>query len=90
MIEWSIRYGSYILTPPGLIGMWLVGRKMTSGWIMSLVTQALWLVYAVITRQWGFVPAVAGYSFVYQKNLRSWIRADRTAREEPDDARHGS
>jgi len=67
-----IHYWSYILAPLGLAGMWMAGKKRRSGWLLSLFTQALWLAYAIQTKQYGFIVGTLSYAFVYVKNYMSW------------------
>lgn len=63
---------SYILAPFGLAGMYLAGRKIAKGWLLSIGTQLLWLAYAVQTRQWGFIPGSGAYLVVYARNWSAW------------------
>lgn len=85
--EWLIRYGSWCLAPFGLLGMVVVGRKKTWGWLLSLTTQALWALYAVGTRQYGFLVGTVSYAAVYLNNWVAWSTGrslmDRLRRREP-------
>jgi hypothetical protein len=48
-----MQYWSYILTAVGILGLWLAGRKSRAGWAVGLGAQSLWIVYAVVSAQWG-------------------------------------
>lgn len=76
---------SCLLTAIGITGWFLVGRKNWRGWAISLGAQVLWITYAIVTAQWGFLASAVLYGSVAAKNLRSWYRADWLIRHEPAD-----
>ncbi|NIL57110.1 hypothetical protein [Salinispora arenicola] len=67
---------SWLLTAVGVTGLYLAGRRSPWGWAVGIGAQALWLAYAVHTRQWGFLISCAAYGWVYARNFRQW-RADK-------------
>lgn len=69
MIAW---YWSYLLTAIGLIGLLVAGSKKSWGWLIGLGAQALWIVYALVTRQYGFLVSAVCYGAVYARNYWSW------------------
>lgn len=75
MHEWLINYGSWCLAPFGLLGMHVVGRKKSWGWVLSMCTQALWALYAVGTAQFGFLIGTCSYFVVYLRNWLGWRKA---------------
>jgi hypothetical protein len=77
--HWLITYGSWGLAPFGLLGMYVVGRKKTWGWIVSMVTQALWATYAIGTAQFGFLIGTCSYFAIYLRNWLKWRKADTAA-----------
>lgn len=68
-IWWSV-----FLTPLGLIGMYLSGRKLKVGWLFGLFTQTVWITYAVATHQYPFIIGSLGYAGIYLKNYLAWRR----------------
>ncbi len=64
----------YILTVFGLTALWLTLRRSPWGYAVGLTTQGLWFVYAIITREWGFLGSCFAYTAVYLINLRKWRR----------------
>lgn len=66
------QYWSWGLTSVGAFGLYLAGRKLKAGWAVGLCAQALWLAYAIATRQWGFIASVFIYGSVYAKNFLRW------------------
>ena len=71
MIWWG---WSWLLTAVGVLGLWLAGRKDWRGWAVGLGAQALWVTYAVATRQWGFLASAFCYGAVFSLNLWRWTR----------------
>lgn len=73
------RWMSWALAPFGIAGMLIVGRKNAWGWALSILTQFLWIAYALAIHQYGMILGSALYLGVYVKNLRRWLRDGRTA-----------
>lgn len=90
MSDWLIHYGSWCLAPFGLLGMVVVGRKLTWGWVLSMSTQALWALYAIGTAQYGFLLGTCSYFAVYLNNWVAWRTGrslmDRLRRRRPQPA----
>ena len=51
------EYWSYILATIGVTGIFFVGRKTIWGWLILCVNECLWIVYALVTQQYGFIIA---------------------------------
>jgi len=73
-VWWSV-----VLTAVGVLGLYLAGRRSWWGWAVGLAAQALWIAYAIATRQWGFIGSALAYGLVYGRNARAW-RAERDQR----------
>lgn len=69
MAEW---WWSWLLMVVGVTGMVVVGKHLWWGWAVGLAGEALWIVYAVQTKQWGFIPFALAYAVVYAKNAKDW------------------
>jgi hypothetical protein len=52
--------------------MWMAGRRMRSGWAVAIVNEALWIVYALETGQYGFVAGAMLYIIVFARNWLRW------------------
>lgn len=63
---------SWLLTAVGVVGLYLAGGRNPWGWAVGLGAQVLWLLYAVATRQWGFIVSACAYGWVYGRNFQSW------------------
>ena len=64
---WSIT-----LAAIGIFGIYLAGKKNSLGWAVGLGAQSMWIVYAVVTQQWGFIASALAYGFIYGKNWLAW------------------
>ncbi|MBY8872874.1 hypothetical protein K7640_13620 [Micromonospora sp. PLK6-60] len=79
----SAQWWSWALTLVGLTGWWLTGRRLWQGWAVSLSVQILWLAYALVTEQYGFIVAALSYGAMATLNLRRWrAEAATTDRKE--------
>ena len=63
---------SYLLTAVGATTLLLAGKKIWWSWYLGLSGQVLWLTYAIVTKQYGFILSAFIYGSVYFKNARSW------------------
>ena len=70
---------SWVLTVVGVTGLYLAGSKRIIGWWIGVGAQALWLSYAVVTRQWGFIVSAFAYGSVYFRNIARWRRETSSA-----------
>lgn len=67
---------SFVLAAVGIAGIYLAGKKSKWGWGLGLGAQVLWLVFAIVTSQYGFILTAVAYGAVYGKNLWQWHRED--------------
>jgi len=63
---------SWFLAVCGITGMYIVGRKHKAGWVVLFFNETMWIVYAVHTKQYGFIFGSLAYMAVYIKSHRSW------------------
>lgn len=75
---------SYLLTAVGLVGLWFTIRKNPVGFLIAVGAQILWVTYAVVTHQWGFIVSAAAYGSF---NLVGWLRWRREERTRDEDLR---
>lgn len=76
MVIWS-----FALAAAGLAGLVLAGGHNKIGWLVGLSTQVLWIAYAIVTRQWGFIFTAAAYGYVYARNWFRWRSEERKVDE---------
>jgi nicotinamide riboside transporter PnuC len=65
---------SYVLAAIGVTGIFFVGRKTIWGWHILLVNEALWITYAIITKQYGFILSAIAYAAVYVRSYIHWSK----------------
>jgi hypothetical protein len=70
---------SWALTVVGVTGVWLAGRAKTAGWVVGLSAQGLWVAYALVTEQYGFIASALAFGLVYARNIRAWRKDARVA-----------
>lgn len=68
---------SWLLTVVGVTGFVLAGRKVWWCWYINIGCQALWITYALVTGQWGFIVASVVYTWVFTQNAIRWTREHR-------------
>ena len=66
-VWWSV-----LLTVVGGVGFVLAGRKVWWAWYVNIGCQGLWMAYAVLTAQWGFIAAAVLYTVVFTRNAIAW------------------
>lgn len=81
-VWWSVA-----LAAIGILGIWLAGRKNLWGWALGVAAQLLWIAYAIVTQQWGFILSALAYGWVYGLNWWKWARERQMIRL-PDAARY--
>ena len=67
-----MEYWSWILAVIGVAGIYFVGRKTLWGWFVLLFNEVIWIAYAVITEQYGFIVSAIAYAAVYIKSYLHW------------------
>ena len=73
MIAW---WWSYLLDIVGLIPLWLMAKRNRLGWIVGMVSMGLWFVYALVTKQYGFIPGSIVYTVIYIRGFVMWKHYD--------------
>jgi nicotinamide riboside transporter PnuC len=68
---------SWTLAAIGVTGLYLVTRRNWRGYVLGVGVQALWIVYAVVTTQWGFIASALVYGAVNMIGLVGWRKAER-------------
>jgi hypothetical protein len=69
-----MQYWSYVLAAVGVTGIFFVGRKTIWGWWVLLFNEALWIAYALITNQYGFILSAIAYAAVYIRSYVHWSK----------------
>lgn len=67
-----MEYWSWVLAVIGVTGMFFVGKKTLWGWLVLLLNECLWIGYALVTKQYGFIVMAVAYSVVYIRSYIHW------------------
>ncbi len=70
------EYWSWLLAVLGVSGMYFVGKKTVWGWLVLLANEVIWVVYALVTKQYGFIMMAIAYAIVYIKSYLEWRKAE--------------
>ncbi len=82
MIPWIASAGT-------LLAVWLSGRNLRLSWKVSLLNQAVWLVFIVAYKAWGLLPLTLALAGIFARHLwrtrdgqrpTAWARSSRTSR----------
>jgi len=65
---------SWVLAAIGVTGIFFVGRKVIWAWLLLLFNELLWIIYAVTTKQYGFIVAALAYGVVYIRSYIHWSK----------------
>lgn len=65
---------SWLLTVVGVFGIFLIGQKRIVGWVVLVVSELLWIWYAIDTAQYGFVAGALIYGAVYLVSFHRWAK----------------
>jgi len=66
------QWWSWLLAVIGVSGIYVVGNKNMFGWIVLCVNECIWIMYAIATKQYGFIVMATAYATVYIKSFRQW------------------
>lgn len=72
---WSVG-----LTVGGVFGIYLTTKKLWWGFLVGVLMQAVWVAYAIATRQWGFLGSAAAYGGINALGLYRWTNSARVAK----------
>ena len=67
-----MEYWSWVLAVIGVAGIYFVGKKTLWGWLVLLFNETLWIAYAVVTKQYGFIISALAYAVVYVNSYIDW------------------
>ena len=67
---------SYGLAALGILGLYLSGNRNKVGWLIGAGAQILWIIYAVVTEQYGFIAYAIAYGVMYSINYGKWKTTD--------------
>ena len=75
--EWT-----WIMAVLGLTSTWLTGKSSTAalGWVVTAVSQVVWIAYITSTEQWGLLIGAILHSGIVGRNVHLHLRLRREER----------
>lgn len=67
---------SVVLAAVGVFGLYLTTRKMAAGYAVGVGVQVLWITYAVVTAQYGFIFSALAFGAVNALGFYKWKTED--------------
>jgi len=61
---------SFLLAAIGVCGLLIAASHPKIGWWFNIAAQAVWVTYAIMTTQWGFLVSALAYAVAYVRLLR--------------------
>ena len=77
-----------IVTIVNLIGLFMIVQRKWLGWVLFGVSEAIWLVFAVMDQDWWWLVGQIGYVAVAGYGVYLWRRSTVTAPVAGASARH--
>jgi nicotinamide riboside transporter PnuC len=78
MEQWMNDYASWVLASSGVAAIYFIGRKQIWAWLWATLNEAMWIYYAIVTKQYGFIFAAIAYTIVYMKSYFYWKQLHKT------------
>ncbi|UVK59353.1 PnuC-like nicotinamide riboside transporter [Gordonia phage Pherobrine] len=80
-----MEWWSWTLTAVGMTGIYLTTQKKIIGFAIGLGAQFLWITYALVSSQYGFIVSAFGYGFINMLGLIRWSRKDEEVQTDESD-----
>lgn len=74
---------SVVLAAVGVFGLYLTTRKMAAGYAVGVGVQVLWITYAVVTAQYGFIFSALAFGAVNALGFYKWKTEGKKRRGTP-------
>lgn len=68
---------SFMLAAATIFGLYVAEKKLWWVWMVQILTQCLWLAYALGTRQWGFLLLAVVHGALGFRDGFRWRNANR-------------
>lgn len=74
---------SVVLAVVGVFGLYLTTRKMAAGYAVGVAVQVLWITYAVVTAQYGFIFSALAFGAVNALGFYKWKTEEKRKSTRP-------
>jgi hypothetical protein len=62
----------YVLSIIGVTALFVIGKRKWYGWLLAFFNECLWVVFAITTRQYGFLLGAGIYGSVNAYHAFKW------------------
>ena len=66
----------WVLSVLGIYAAWQIGNKKPWVFKLKVFNQIIWIVWACISENWGFLPMAVVFTFIYLRNHYRWNESD--------------
>ena len=77
MIELYAKHGPWLLSTITILLTVLQGNKHKNAWLLTLINQALWLAWIVLSGTWGFILLNLSMWVVCFRNHLKWKKESK-------------
>ena len=64
----------WIISTIGIYVAWEIGNKRRWIFLVKVGNQTLWIVWIIISENWGFMPMGVAFTVIYLRNHFKWIK----------------
>lgn len=62
----------YVLSIIGVTALFVIGKGKWYGWLIAFLNECLWVIFAITTRQYGFLLGAGIYGSVNAYHAFKW------------------
>lgn len=77
--QWAIVAMPWFMSAVTLWQTLLAGNKHPNAWLIGLFNQLLWLVWIVLSKNWGLLPMNIGMWVLFYRNHVKWTKENKPA-----------
>lgn len=66
----------FVLSGMTALGMHIIGKKDSRGWLIGLANQFLWVAFIIHTQSWGLLILTVILTKIYLTSYLSWRKED--------------
>lgn len=74
MLEIALKYIPWIISASTIVAVIIQGNMHPKAWLITIANQSLWLLWIVLSQEWGFLPLNAAMWVVAIRNHIKWTR----------------
>lgn len=72
--EIIVVYLPWLMSVITIYMTYIAGNRNAFAWVLGLGNQAFWLIWIVVSKNWGLLPMCLTLSVLYIRNYYKWIK----------------